>query len=384
MLIGVGVGTMVRAFGDLAAVTEAFASAAIDPRRWDAAMEVAAKGAGGFGAMLLPVRGRTPSMALSESMHPLADSYVHEGWIHRDERYRTLPAFMQKGVSCDFDFMSRDEIAHSPYYQDLLAPHGLRWFAGVKVGEGEDIWCLSIQRSIEQGPFQQSEIDRLATLSGQLAGAAELARAFGFARIEAALEAFEASNSAAIIVNRLGETVKVNPSAERLLGPDLQIVHRRVASWNRDATAALDRALHALMWTGQDGALHPPVVLPRREGRPIVAYPTRLPAIANGALSPGQACVVFVDLAARQTTIAGDLIAAFGLTPGEARLAGKLLSEESLEAAAESLGVAIGTARNHLKVVFQKTDTHGQSHLIALIARLARPRYEGAHSPFGT
>jgi PAS domain-containing protein/DNA-binding CsgD family transcriptional regulator len=280
---------------------------------------------------------------------------------------------MRKGVSCEFDFMSREEIAHSPYYQEFLAPHGLRWFAGIKIGDGEDMWCLSIQRSIEQGPFQQREIDRLATFSGQVGGAAELARAFGFARIEAALEAFEASDTAAIVVNRLGETVRVNPSAERLLGPDLQIVQRRVASWNRDATAALDRALHALVWAGRGGAFHPPVVLPRCKGRPIVAYPTRLPAIAAGAFSPGQACVVLVDLAARLTTIAGDLITAFGLTPCEARLAGKLLSEESLEAAAEGLGVAIGTARNQLKAVFQKTDTHGQGQLIAVIARLAKP-----------
>ena len=55
-----------------------------------------------------------------------------------------------------------------PYYQEFLRPHKLGWFGAVKVGDGEDSWCLSIQRSIEQGPFQQSEIDRLATLSSQL------------------------------------------------------------------------------------------------------------------------------------------------------------------------------------------------------------------------
>jgi DNA-binding CsgD family transcriptional regulator len=369
---------MVGEFGDLAPATEAFASAAVDPTRWNAAMEVVARATGSFGAILLPVRGRSPSMPLSDSMRQAVDCYVHKGWIHRDERYRSLPAFMRKGVACEFDFISREEIAHSPYYQELLAPHGLRWFAGVKVGDGEDIWCLSIQRSIEQGPFQQSDIDRLATFSRQLGGAAELARAFGFARIEMALEAFEASNSGAVVVNRLGETVKVNPSAERLLGRDLQIVRRRVVSWNQGATAALDRALHAVIWAGQGGAF-PPVVLPRREGRPILAYPIRVPAIASGALSPGTACVVFVDLAARLTTAVGDLIAAFGLTPCEARLAGKLLSEGSLEAAAESLCVAVGTVRNQLKAVFQKTDTRNQGQLIALIARLAtRPHHHTA------
>jgi len=61
----------------------------------------------------------------------------------------------------------------------------------------------------------------------------------------------------------------------------------------------------------------------------------------------------------------------------EARLAHRLLSEESLGATAGSLGVAISTVRNQLKAVFEKTDTHSQGQriaLIALIARLATPR----------
>ena len=112
-------GTIVRAFGDLVPVTDPFASAAIDSALWNAAIDVAARAAGSFGAMLVPVRGRTQSMPLSDSMRPAADTYVREGRIHRDERYRFLPAFMRKGVSREFDFMSHEEIARSPYYPDL-------------------------------------------------------------------------------------------------------------------------------------------------------------------------------------------------------------------------------------------------------------------------
>jgi DNA-binding CsgD family transcriptional regulator len=59
-------------------------------------------------------------------------------------------------------------------------------------------------------------------------------------------------------------------------------------------------------------------------------------------------------------------------------LADRLLREESLEAGAENLGVAMGTARNQLKAVYQKTDTHRQGQLIALIARLSKPRLDRA------
>jgi hypothetical protein len=97
----------------LLSVMASIASVAIDPTRWNAATEAVATATGtrSFGAMLLPVRGRSPSMPLSDSMRPAADRYVHEGGIHRDERDRSLPAFMRNAVSREFDFISREEIA---------------------------------------------------------------------------------------------------------------------------------------------------------------------------------------------------------------------------------------------------------------------------------
>jgi DNA-binding CsgD family transcriptional regulator len=361
-------------FGDLALVSNAFAAAALDPSRWNAAMDVAAKTTGSFGAIMVPLKGRLPQFPISDGMQPSVESYIGDGWINRDVRYRPAPILFKRGVVTEFDFTSQEEMAREPFYQEFLRPHKLGWFGAVKVGEGEDVWCLSIQRKIEQGPFASNEIARLAELSRSLAGAAEVARAFGFARIEAALQAFEISNSAAVVVDRFGQVHKANPSAERLFGPDLQIVQRCIASRSRDATAALERALHTLIWSGNEGALHPPIVLPRLEGRPILAYPLRLPAVSADAFSPCRACVVFVDLDARPVAPGEDLIRAFALTPAEAKLASRMLAEESLEAAAAVLGIAYETSRNMLKSVFQKTGTHRQVQLAALLARVARGR----------
>jgi DNA-binding CsgD family transcriptional regulator len=369
---------MAGAFGDFGALTEAFMAAAVDPTRWDAAMDAAAKATASFGAVLLPVRGRTPVTPTSHSMHPTMDAYVRLGWAHRDERYRSLPVFMRRGVACEFDFTTPEAMARSPFYQELLRPEGLQWFAAVKVGQGPDIWGLSLQRSAGQGPFSPPELDRLAELSRRLAGAAELACAFGFARMGAALRAFEASHSAVAMIDRMGEVLRLNHAAERLLGPDVQIVRRRIFSRSRDATQALDRALHDLLWRRSAEAGQPAVVLPRENGRPIVAYPSRLSGAMPECFTLAEGFIVFVDLAARPTPVSGDLMRVFGLTHAEARLAERLLCEESLEAAAESLGVAYSTARNQLKAVYHKTDTHGQGQLLALISRLAKPQIRGA------
>lgn len=369
---------MAGAFGDFSSLTEAFMAAAVDRSRWDPAMDAAAEATNSFGGSLLPVRGRTPMMPTSQSMLPTMDAYVRGEWAHKDERYRSLPVFMRRGVACEFDFTTPEAMARSPYYQELLRPQGLEWFAGVKVGGDTNVWCLSLQRSPTQGSFSPHELDSLAELSRRLAGAAALARAFGFARMEAALDAFEASHSPVAMIDRMGEVVRFNSSAERLLGPDLQITRRRIISWSRDATAALDRALHDLIWRRSVEALQPPVVLPRRNGRPIIAYPSRLPNAVRAGFALVQAFVVFADLEARPAPLAADLMHVFGLTRGEARMADRLLREEALETAAESLGVSYLTARNQLRAAFQKTDTHSQGQFLGLIARLARPKIHGA------
>jgi hypothetical protein len=109
--------------------------------RWDDAMNVASDATGSLGAILVPLRGRTPHLPKSESMCGVAEDYVGAGWIHRDERSRSIPTILQRGVSSEFDFTTSEEMAKNPYYQDFLGRHRLRWFAGVKVGEGEDVWA---------------------------------------------------------------------------------------------------------------------------------------------------------------------------------------------------------------------------------------------------
>jgi DNA-binding CsgD family transcriptional regulator len=54
----------------------------------------------------------------------------------------------------------------------------------------------------------------------------------------------------------------------------------------------------------------------------------------------------------------------YGLTRGEAALAGHLLRGKSIEEAADALFISPHTARTHLKRIFMKTDTHRQTELV--------------------
>lgn len=356
--------------GRLDLITAAFSQAAMDPTCWNTAMEVVVQATGAAGAILFPMEGKLPNLPHSQSMEASFNTYVRDGWIERDERFRIRPAMEQFGVGTDFDFTTPDKIERHPYYQEFLAPHGLRWFAGVKVASGDDLWCLSIQRSIAQGPFSPAALRKLAMLSSHLSTSAALARALGFARADAALSAFEASNGAVILLDRHGRVIRSNEAAVRLFGPDLQVRGGRIVSANHPATAALDRALHALLWQPNSTALLPPVCIPRSQGRPFLAYPLRLSEVSANWMAPCQAIVLIVDLEQQPRPPEEALRISFGLSPAEAKLAQNLVSGESVEATAEHSGIAYETARNQLKSIFAKTDTHRQSELVGLLTRL--------------
>lgn len=363
---------MARVF-DLPAIAQAFAEAAIDPSRWDHAMDVAGTATGSRGALLIPIRGQLPRMPFNAAIGTLFESYIADGWIHRDVRYRSVRVIQRFGVATDFDVMPAEAIARHPFYQDFMSRHGFQWYAGVLVDSGDDQWVVSIQRTQAQDPFSPRETASLAQLSRQLGGAAATARALGFARIDAAMQAFELSGTAVVLLDRTGNVVRANPAAERILSGDPRIERRRVVSSNPDATAALDRALHTLIWTRSAAAFMAPVPLPRPDRRPVLAYPVRLPAVSADVFSGCQAILVLADPERQKSPPEAALRSGFGLTAAETRLAMQLAAGVSLEAAADALVISKETARAHLKAIFGKLAVHRQAELVALLARLGGP-----------
>lgn len=355
----------------LAAIEEAFANAALNGSSWRTALDIATATTGSFGAVLLPIKGGLiPNVPFTEPISESADTYFREGWHLRDERNLGINIMMQRGVIDDLDISSPDKIRRHPYYQEFLAPHGLRWFAGVKVACGEDIWCLSLQRTIEQGPFSDAEKRQLAQLSNNLSASAALARAIGSATTKGALDAFEISRTAVVLINRMGEAFQANPSAERLLQGDIRVVKRRLVGKDMNATLTLERAIHHLLWRCEGGGLSPAVPLPRVGRRPLLAYPAKLSSMTANALADCQAVVILVDPEDVSGPTYAALQAAFGLSESEARLAARLATGEALERIAHRFGIAKETSRTQLKSIFAKTGVHRQAELVALLAPL--------------
>jgi DNA-binding CsgD family transcriptional regulator/PAS domain-containing protein len=312
---------------------------------------------------------------MTDAMLASAEQYFREGWYLRDERNYGVDIMMQRGVVDDLDISHLDKIKRHPYYQEFLAPHGLRWFSGVRIAAGEDIWCLSIQRGINQGPFSKAEKSRLARMSDRLSTSAVLARALGVASAAGAMEAFEVSGKAVVLINRRGEVLRANKSAEQLLRGDVRVEKRKLVSSDSTANAAFNRSLHELMFQYAGVSLSPPVALPRRGRRPILAYPAKLSAAAANPLADCQAIVMLVDLDKPHGHLPETVLqTTFNLTAAEARLAALLASGLSLEVATDQIGIAKETGRNQLKSIFAKIRVRRQSELVAVLSPMSVQR----------
>ncbi len=198
-------------------------------------------------------------------------------------------------------------------------------------------------------------------------------RALPIDRQPTGLDLLDCIGCAAFLVDDFGKVVGRNARAEALLGADLKVCNGRLTASESDSDERLKDLLHTAL-SGvslNHSVLLPPVVIQRQRGRPVVVQ--ALPAAGSVAASGERvrAILLLTSLDPRPELPESRLMLLFKLTPAEAKLAVCLASGESLEEATDRLGVSLGTARNQLKSIFQKTETNRQAELVALLWRVS-------------
>ncbi len=230
----------------------------------------------------------------------------------------------------------------------------------------------SIYRLRSSEPYQRAEIKLINELTARLGPACELAIRLGLRSIQSISDAFSNAGHPIAATDATGRVIYMNARFEQLLGPDLTVRDGRLASADVDADRTLAAALKRA--TDDGGSLEcqlPAVVLPRREGRPLVARIAPVVGRANDLLARESAIVMLTDLDADDvgpelTVLRG----VFGLTPAEARLAAQIAAGKSLADIAQVERITRETVRGRLKSVFEKTGTSRQPDLAILLAKL--------------
>lgn len=367
-MAGVSHDPWIRLQDDLEArFREDLEEAVIDAVRWPDLIDRASRASGSEGALLL----RSDRTALDALCTPsLADAsrrYFDEGWHREDHRLRGIPLMRQRGIAVDQDFTSPEEFARLPFYQDLLASRGLRWFAGIGFEVKGRLWCLSLQRTIAQGPYEPHEQTRLAALSPLLRRAGLLTAMVEKARLAGMNQAFDVIERAALILDSTGRAVCWNAAFGALLGRDLKLAGGRL-------TAAEPEAARQLEALGRPAGRPPisAVVVAREDASPVVIHVVPLVGPSRGLFAGG--CTLLLGSVPEAAPVPASAIlqAAYRLTPAEARLAQAVSGGASLAEAAARFAITAATARSQLKAIFAKTGATRQSDLVRLIAGLAR------------
>ena len=112
------------------------------------------------------------------------------------------------------------------------------------------------------------------------------------------------------------------------------------------------------------------VAIEREEGHPLVL---QLSSISLPGSNARHVIALAID-PDRQADISAEVLASlFGCTSAEARLAAALVAGKRLEEIGEEFGVKPTTITFHLQNLFQKTHTHRQADLVALLIRATVP-----------
>lgn len=280
-------------------------------------------------------------------------------------------------------------VANDPFYQEFLIPEGLRYMSACKVVDDENaIVIFSTLRSPEKGPLRADAIAFLNRLMPHLARVCRLS-----------VKNFIYSTQALVghaLVNKLrqpvllttvkGDVVHVNYATKNLLDSTKEIAIQNgklvlpvdyAAMFLRECEA-LEAALKVEGASSETNASQFKTLRIKISGQHasqdeyLYAFITMLvPQAMLGTFGLRPLVMVFFYHPDSAPVIdASLLIAAFGLSPAECRIATMLADGYALKEIAGALSVQHDTIRKHLQSIYQKTATNRQPELIRLLLNL--------------
>jgi DNA-binding CsgD family transcriptional regulator len=209
----------------------------------------------------------------------------------------------------------------------------------------------------------------LASFTGRLIEIANIAGAGGWGTSPTAT--LNAMRLPTIALDQHGFVVGVNTTADAVFDHNIKIKDRRLFVRDPDARTLLKEAIDQLKDHSHLNSLAlEPVIVPRMEKLPVIV---RIWPFDGPAHQPGQdvrALLTLNALGPKPGPPAAILAKTFRLTPSEAKLACIIARGAPPDIAARELKISRETARNQLKSVFAKTDTHRQSELVALLLQV--------------
>ena len=383
----------IRDIDAAARVRDLFYEAAVDSARWGQALDALTAFFNVWGVTLFVMDkelGRPSAGWLGGQWDPRGlELYVaHYGQL--DPTWPIIGAQTPLGqvASCT-NFIDDDFVRKNEFYQDFLIPHGGRYLTGGRLFEdAAEIVGMSVHSGKKRGPLRENEVACFQAIWPSLMTATQVSRRLvradldiSISRLNGMLDAFERMTCAAVLLDSSGKILAMNRRAEQSLNGCVRVDKGRIVARDRDSDANLQRLIASTIKSVQGGYDNTAARIVRPTGKPLVAFVMPILGVQNYGLKTPSALVVFIDPNESQNTSDAILIAGYGLSRAEARVASIFGKGLSLGETADRIGIQYETARSHLKIIFHKMGIHRQAELAAILARIAMVGSSGNFTP---
>lgn len=304
----------------------------------------------------------------------------YESLMGEDPRIPYFSANPFKPVHCRMS-LTDEQLHASRVYQEVLSVGGVEYSLGVNlVEDSRTLTYFLVLRDRSQSAFTDHDCEVMAMLIPHLNRALKLQRDLGLIEFgrSAAFDTLDSMALGIIIIDADARIRFSNEAAREIADANdgLRFVGQRLVIDGSNDSGIRMRA-GRLIRAALSGAPPPGEAfhVVRPSGRE--AYPVLVSALWGNQLRFGWSmlneplAIVYIrDPDRPEETRAETLQRLYGFTPSQARLAELLATGCSLQHAAKKLGITKVSARQYLKLVFQKTATHRQAELVRKILQI--------------
>jgi DNA-binding CsgD family transcriptional regulator len=342
--------------------------AAVIPEVWDAVLDNVASRVGSVGGLLLFMANLQRTAWVGSSvMGSVYAEFIEAGFAAKKTRVQRAIAKNHAGFVGDYDLFTPEEMDRNPAYA-YMREKGIGWFAGTVVqAPAGDLVAFSWERWFRDGPFSAEAIAALDPLRPHLARAALISGRLGLERARAAAETLGLIGLPAAVISCSHRLVAANKLLERLV-PEVVLDRRsRVGLADHRADAMLGQSLlhlHSHSCGGQVRSI-PIAATPERSACVVHIVPVR--GAANDVFAAASSVLVITVAAYPEIASTQVVQGLFGLTPAEARVARGIAAGKTVDDLAYETGLSVGTLRQQLKSVFNKTGVSRQAELVGIL-----------------
>jgi DNA-binding CsgD family transcriptional regulator len=362
-------------------------NAAVDPGLWVPVMEQFADMIGGNSAWLsrLNVADGTGSGVLAR-IDP-AYTTLYENHYAAVNPFSTTPdprAFMsgwKPMITTDDQWVAKDDLVNSEYYNEFLAPQEVHSLAMVRLAAHDlEVCAISVHRSEKAGVFQSADLELANRLHPHLIRAFNLTEKLTAAGLlnDDMAAALDHSPFGVFLLDDTGKVRRTNKPADRLLtgGAGLCVNGGRLSASRGEAARELDALIARAASGDRTRRAGGSMVLRRSPGRSplsVTVAPIRTDRLPVFDHRPS-VVVCVTDPDASVTISQERLSGLFGLTPAEARVAVTIMGGSSVRETAAILGVSFHTVRHQMQSMLEKTGASRQSDLVGMLMRAVGPQ----------